>query len=76
MDQETVYGMGDEAENEDFGFLGKDSGDLQHSILQQMQEARNEIALFEGQIGKVPHELLCSVSRELFDFSNKLRNVR
>ncbi|XP_016514579.1 uncharacterized protein LOC107831332 [Nicotiana tabacum] len=76
MDQETVYGMGDEAENEDFGFLGKDGGDLQHSILQQMQEARNEIGLLEGQIGKVPHELLCSVSRELFDFVNKLRNVR
>lgn len=76
MDQETVYGVGDEAENEDFGFLGKDGGDLQHSILQQMQEARNEIGLLEGQIGKVPHELLCSVSRELFDFVNKLRNVR
>ncbi|KAK4379382.1 hypothetical protein RND71_001244 [Anisodus tanguticus] len=76
MDPETVYGMGDEAENEDFGFLGKDGGDLQHSILQQMQEARSEIGLLEGQIRKVPHELLCSVSRELFDFVNKLRNVR
>ncbi|CAN4125815.1 unnamed protein product [Withania somnifera] len=76
MEQDTVYGMSDEAENEDFGFLTKDGGDLQHSILQQMQEAKNEIGLLEGQIGKVTHELLCSVSRELFSFVNKLRNVR
>nr|GMD59320.1 Zinc finger protein [Ipomoea batatas] len=76
MDQETIYGVGEEAENEDFGLLGKDEGDMQHSVLQQVQEVRNEIELLEGEIRKIPHELLCSASRELFEVVNKLKNVR
>ncbi|KAL0373551.1 UNVERIFIED_CONTAM: hypothetical protein Sradi_3270800 [Sesamum radiatum] len=75
MDHETVYGMAEDGENEGFGFLGKDSGDLQHSILQQVQELRNELGLLEGRIGKIPSQLLGSVSRDLFDIVNKLRNV-
>ncbi|KAL3829581.1 hypothetical protein ACJIZ3_018383 [Penstemon smallii] len=75
MDHDTVYGMADEGENEGFGFLGKDSGDLQHSVLQQVQELRNELGLLEGRIGKIPSQLLGSVSRELFEIVNKLRNV-
>ncbi|KAK6142878.1 hypothetical protein DH2020_023226 [Rehmannia glutinosa] len=47
MDHETVYGMAEDGENEGFGFLGKDSGDLQHSVLQQVQELRNELGLLE-----------------------------
>ncbi|VFQ75739.1 unnamed protein product [Cuscuta campestris] len=69
MDQETIYGVREEVDNEDFG-------DIQHSVLQQLQEARSEIELLEGQIGKLPHELLCSASRELFDIVNRLKNVR
>ncbi|XP_057805605.1 uncharacterized protein LOC131020656 [Salvia miltiorrhiza] len=75
MDQENVYGMAEDGENESFGFLGKDAGDLQHSVLQQLQEVRNELGLLEGRLGKIPPSLLGSVSRELFDFANKLRNV-
>ncbi|KAL0411856.1 UNVERIFIED_CONTAM: hypothetical protein Slati_3775300 [Sesamum latifolium] len=75
MDHETVYGMAEDGENEGFGFLGKDSGDLQHSVLQQVQELRNELGLLEGRIGKIPSQLLGSVSRDLFDIVNKLRNV-
>ncbi|KAK6142886.1 hypothetical protein DH2020_023234 [Rehmannia glutinosa] len=75
MDHETVYGMAEDGENEGFGFLGKDSGDLQHSVLQQVQELRNELGLLEGRIGKIPPPLLGSVSRELFELVNKLRNV-
>uniref|UniRef100_A0A5B7A815 Uncharacterized protein n=1 Tax=Davidia involucrata TaxID=16924 RepID=A0A5B7A815_DAVIN len=76
MDQETVFGMSDEVENESFGFMGKEEGDLQHhSILQQVHELKNEVGLLEGRIAKIPHELLGSVSRELFDIVNKLRTI-
>ncbi|CAH9121037.1 unnamed protein product [Cuscuta epithymum] len=69
MDQETIYGVREEVDNEDFG-------DMKHSVLQQLQEARNEIELMEGQIGKLPDELLCSASRELLDIVSKLKSVR
>ncbi|KAG8363384.1 hypothetical protein BUALT_Bualt19G0016800 [Buddleja alternifolia] len=75
MDHETVYGMAEDGENEGFMFLGKDSGNLQHSVLQQMQELRNELGLLESRIGKIPPLLLGSVSRDLFDIVNKVRNV-
>ncbi|XP_073144708.1 uncharacterized protein [Henckelia pumila] len=75
MDHETVYGMVDEGENDVFGFLGKDSGDMQHSVFQQVQELRNELGLLESKIGKIPPQMLGSVSRDLFDIANKLRNI-
>ncbi|CAK9165216.1 unnamed protein product [Ilex paraguariensis] len=75
MDQKAVYGMSEEEENEGFGFLAKDNGDLQHSVLHQVQELRNEVGLLEGRIRKTPHELLGSVSQELFDVLNKLRSI-
>ncbi|XP_059633994.1 uncharacterized protein LOC132276549 [Cornus florida] len=75
MDQETVYGMNKEAENESFGLMGKDKGDMQNSVSQQVQEVRNEVGLLEGRIAKIPHELLGSVSRELLDIVNKLRTI-
>ncbi|XP_059651537.1 uncharacterized protein LOC132299099 [Cornus florida] len=74
-DDETVYGMTEEAENEGFGFTGKGEGDLQHSVLQQVQELRNEVGLLEGRIVKIPCELLASVSQELVDIVNKLRTI-
>ncbi|KAL0429008.1 UNVERIFIED_CONTAM: hypothetical protein Sradi_0526800 [Sesamum radiatum] len=43
MDHETLNGMAEEGENENFGFLGKDTGRLQHSVLKQLQELRNEL---------------------------------
>ncbi|KAI4354900.1 hypothetical protein L6164_003724 [Bauhinia variegata] len=75
MDHETVYGVSEEMENEGFGLIGKDDGDLQFSILQQVQELRAEVGLLEGKISKIPHESLGSVSRELFDIVNKIRNI-
>ncbi|CAK9154522.1 unnamed protein product [Ilex paraguariensis] len=75
MDQKAACVMSEEAENEGFGFLEKDDGDLQHSVLHQVQELRNEVGLLERRIGKIPHELLGSVSLELFDVVNKLRNI-
>lgn len=80
MDQETVYGMNEEgmneeAENENFGFMGSGEGNLQHSVLQQVKELRNEVGLLEGRIGKIPRELLGLVSQDLFDIVNKLRGV-
>ncbi|GLT51913.1 hypothetical protein SLA2020_252860 [Shorea laevis] len=73
MDQDTVYGVSDDMENDGFGLLGKDEGDLQLAVLQQVQELRAEIGLLEGRIGKIPHDLLGSVSRELFEVLNKVR---
>ncbi|KAL0547898.1 hypothetical protein IC582_012330 [Cucumis melo] len=76
MDHETVYGVNDEMENEEFRLMGKDEGDLQLSILQQLHEVRNELDLLEGKLAKVPHELLGSVSRDLFDVLSRLRSTR
>ncbi|KAK7349621.1 hypothetical protein VNO77_07123 [Canavalia gladiata] len=75
MDQETVYGVSEEMENEGFGLMGKDDGDLQFSVLQQVQELRAEVGMLEGRVSKVPRDLLGSVSRELFDIVNKIRNI-
>ncbi|KAM7472114.1 hypothetical protein LguiA_010297 [Lonicera macranthoides] len=75
MDQEMVYGMSEEVENESFGFMGKDEGDLQHSVMQQVKELKSEVGLLEGKISKIPRELLGSVSQELFDIVNKIRSV-
>ncbi|KAK3036352.1 hypothetical protein RJ639_031759 [Escallonia herrerae] len=75
VDQETVYGMSEEAENESLGYMGKDEGDIQHSVLQQVKELKHEVGLLEGRIAKIQPELLNSVSQELFDIVNKLRCV-
>ncbi|KAG9156921.1 hypothetical protein Leryth_015508 [Lithospermum erythrorhizon] len=75
IDQDTIYGVSEEAENDAFGFLRKDEGDLQHAVLQKVQELRNEVGMLEGRIAKIPSELMGSVSRELSDIVNKLRNV-
>lgn len=73
MDQDTVYGVRED--HEGFGLMGKDESDLQLSVLQQVQELRAEVALLEARIGKVPHELLSSVSQQLFDVLDKVRSV-
>ncbi|KAJ1413642.1 hypothetical protein SESBI_19465 [Sesbania bispinosa] len=76
MDQDTVvYGVSEEMENDGFGLMGKDEGDLQFSVLQQVQELRAEVGMLEGRVSKIPQELLGSVSRELFDIVNKIRNI-
>ncbi|KAL6569399.1 hypothetical protein OROMI_013913 [Orobanche minor] len=75
MDYETLYGIADEVENVGFGLLGKDSGELQHLVPQQIHDLRNELGLLEGRIGKVPPQLLGSVSHELFEILNKIRSV-
>ncbi|XP_051132529.1 uncharacterized protein LOC127252417 [Andrographis paniculata] len=75
MDQDIVYGMAEDGENEGFGILVKDSGDMRHSVLQQLQELKNEFGFLEGRIGKMPPHHLGSVSRELFDMMIKLRNI-
>ncbi|GLU00490.1 hypothetical protein SLE2022_178560 [Rubroshorea leprosula] len=73
MDQDMVYGVSEDMENEGFGLLGKDEGDLQLVVLQQVQELRTEVGLLEGRIAKIPHDLLGSVSQQLFEVLNKLR---
>ncbi|KAL8268382.1 hypothetical protein R6Q59_002180 [Mikania micrantha] len=74
IDQDIVCGTSDEADNENF--LGNDDGGLQHSVLQQVKELKHEIGILEGKILKIPPELLSSVSQELFDLLNKVRNLR
>ncbi|KAF2282662.1 hypothetical protein GH714_043772 [Hevea brasiliensis] len=75
MDQEMDYGVRDDVDSEGFGLMGKDEGDLQLSVLQQVQELRNEIGLLEGRLRKIPSEFLASVSQELFDVVNKVRSM-
>jgi hypothetical protein len=76
MDQDTaVYGVSEELEHDGFGLMGKDDGDLQVSVLQQVQELRAEVGLLEGKVTKIPHELLGLVSRELCEIVNKVRSI-
>ncbi|OWM72919.1 hypothetical protein CDL15_Pgr016551 [Punica granatum] len=75
MDQDTVYGVSEEMENEGFGLMGKDDGDMQLTVLQQVQELRTEIGLLEGKIGKLPREILSSLSQELFEVVNRVRRL-
>ncbi|KAK9058959.1 hypothetical protein SSX86_021577 [Deinandra increscens subsp. villosa] len=74
VDDDMIY---EEADHDSFAaaFMGKDDGDVQHSVLHQVKELRNEIGLLEGKIIKIPHELLGSVSQELFDLLNKVRCI-
>ncbi|KVH97119.1 hypothetical protein Ccrd_000777 [Cynara cardunculus var. scolymus] len=77
MDQDLVYGMSEETDNENF--MGKDDGDMQHLVFQQVKELKNEVGLLEGKIAKITKiqpELLSSVSQEMFDLVNKVRSVR
>ncbi|PQM39733.1 uncharacterized protein Pyn_30492 [Prunus yedoensis var. nudiflora] len=75
MDQDTVYGVSEELDNDGFGLLGKDEGDMQFLVLQQVQELRAEVGQLEEKIVKLPQELLGSVSRDLFDLVNKVRQI-
>lgn len=75
MDEDIIYDMGEEGDHDNFAFMGKDDGDMQHSVLQQVKELRNEVGLLEGKITKIPPELLGSVSQELYDLLNKVRSV-
>ncbi|CAN6562675.1 unnamed protein product [Malus baccata var. baccata] len=75
MDQDTVYGVSEELDNDGFGLFGKDEGDMQLLVMQQVQELKAEVGLLEEKIVKMPQELLGSVSRDLFDLVNKVRQV-
>ncbi|PON48360.1 hypothetical protein PanWU01x14_237550 [Parasponia andersonii] len=75
MDQETVYGVSEDMENEGFGLIGKDEGNLHLSVLQQVHELRTEVGMLEAKMGKIPQELLGSVSRELFDIVSRVRHI-
>ncbi|KAF8380421.1 hypothetical protein HHK36_027907 [Tetracentron sinense] len=76
MDQEAVYGMSEDTETDAFSLMRKDEGDLQLTVLHQVQELGVEVGLLEGKIAKVPQELLGSVSRELSDIVNRVRSIR
>ncbi|XP_058104674.1 uncharacterized protein LOC131248411 [Magnolia sinica] len=75
FDQDTIYGIEGDVESEGFGLMGKDEGDLQLTVLQQVQELQAEIGVLEGKITKMPRELFNSVSRELSDIMNRVRNL-
>lgn len=76
MDQETVYGVQEDLETEGIGLAEKDDGgDMHFAVLNQVQELRTELGTLEGKIGKFPQEMLGSVSSELFEMLNKIRNI-
>ncbi|CAN1157785.1 hypothetical protein LINPERHAP2_LOCUS21752 [Linum perenne] len=74
-DQDMDYGVREDVDSEGFGMLGKDEGQFQLTVLQQVQELKAEISLLEGRLRKVPCEMLGSVSQELFDVVNKVRSI-
>ncbi|KAJ0633513.1 hypothetical protein HanLR1_Chr17g0677711 [Helianthus annuus] len=73
MDQDFGYGTDDEVDDE--SFVGNDDGDVQRSVLQQVKELKHEVGVLERKVLKIRPELLSSVSDELFDLLNKVRNV-
>uniref|UniRef100_A0A1J3EUL0 Uncharacterized protein n=3 Tax=Noccaea caerulescens TaxID=107243 RepID=A0A1J3EUL0_NOCCA len=76
MDQDTVYGVREDLETEGIGLIAKDDGgDMHFAVMHQVQELRSELGTLEGKIGKIPQEMLGSVSRELFEMLNKIRNI-
>ncbi|KAJ8748948.1 hypothetical protein K2173_013385 [Erythroxylum novogranatense] len=75
LDQDIDYGVREEMEAEGFGLTGKDEGEMQLSVLQQVQELRAEIGLLEGRLRKIPTELLAVASQDLFDIVNKVRSI-
>ncbi|KAK9147576.1 hypothetical protein Scep_006333 [Stephania cephalantha] len=76
LDQDAVYGLNEDLEADAFGLMGKDDSNLQLSVLHQFQEAKLEMGLLEGKVSKMPRDLLSSLSRELSDIVNRLRNIR
>ncbi|XP_047315640.1 uncharacterized protein LOC124919446 [Impatiens glandulifera] len=77
LDQDTVYGISEEMENETLGgFIRKeDTGDLRSLVSQQIQELRNLVGSLEGSISKYPDELLGLASQDLSEIVNKVRAV-
>ncbi|XP_077235564.1 uncharacterized protein LOC143877412 [Tasmannia lanceolata] len=75
MDQDMVYGINEDLETDGFGLLGKDEGISQGTVSHQIQEIRVELAVIEGRIMKMPQGVLSSLSRELSDIVNRIRNV-
>ncbi|KAJ8900401.1 hypothetical protein K2173_025041 [Erythroxylum novogranatense] len=75
IDQDMDYGVREDVETEGFGLTGKEEGELQLSVLQQVQELRVEVGLLEGRLRKFPDELLATVSQDLFDIVNKVRSI-
>ncbi|WCJ22849.1 hypothetical protein M5689_004916 [Euphorbia peplus] len=75
IDQEMDYGVREDLDTDGFGLIGKDEGELELSIAQQVQELRAEIGMLEGRLRKIPSELLASVSQELFDITSRVRGI-
>ncbi|GMH00583.1 hypothetical protein Nepgr_002422 [Nepenthes gracilis] len=73
MDREEEYGVNEDMENGVFSTIARDKGEFYLRVLQQVQELKNEVGLLEGEIAKVPSELLGTLSRELYDIVNKVR---
>ncbi|GAB4844368.1 hypothetical protein Ancab_037732 [Ancistrocladus abbreviatus] len=73
VDQEEDYGVNEDMENGAYYPVGVDKGEFYVTVLQQVQELKSEVGMLEGKIGKVPHELLGSLSRELYNIVNKVR---
>ncbi|KAE9610734.1 hypothetical protein Lalb_Chr07g0189751 [Lupinus albus] len=70
MDHETVYGVSEEMDSEGFGLMGKDDGDLQFSVLQQMQELKAEVGMLEVRVSKIPDDDVLAGDNDLANWSN------
>lgn len=72
----VVYGVQEETEPESFVDLmvKDDVCGHHHLVLQQVQELRTEAGLLEGKMARMPLVLLNSLSQELSDIVNRLRN--
>ncbi|KAK4804407.1 hypothetical protein SAY86_004224 [Trapa natans] len=75
MDLDDVYGVREEMENEGFELLGKEDGDLRCSVLQQVRILKAELGLLEGKITKLPPDILCPMSQELFGILDRVRRM-
>lgn len=73
----TVGNKGGFLMDEEIEMDGEDDyrGDLRSSVFRQVDELKNVVGELEGRIGKMPNEVLGSVSQELFEVVNKIRAI-
>ncbi|KAK1376299.1 LOB domain-containing protein 31-like [Heracleum sosnowskyi] len=73
MDQNVGNGAGEE-EEESSGIMATDFENLQHSLSSCLKELKSEAELIEGNLGKLPSELLGSATQAAFEALSALRS--
>lgn len=74
MDQNVGRGMREE-EEESSGRLVTVSGNLKHSLLSHLKELKSTAELLEGNVEKMPSDMLASAAQAAFEAVDKFRSL-